>query len=138
MKAVVNLLASLTLDHLKDTFEREQISLEILAEMTHEDLKGIGVVAYGHRHLLLKGVDKIRASMGGGTMLIELPRDDREYLAVEDEMQGTIRSHRDNGQAGGIFTKYNIIKVRIITYKYYIILNPRWHAGLFGFLCQIQ
>ncbi|XP_035701715.1 poly [ADP-ribose] polymerase tankyrase isoform X2 [Folsomia candida] len=118
MKAVVNLLASLTLDHLKDTFEREQISLEILAEMTHEDLKGIGVVAYGHRHLLLKGVDKIRASMGGGTMLIELPRDDREYLAVEDEMQGTIRSHRDNGQAGGIFTKYNIIKIQKVR-------NPR-------------
>lgn len=112
MKAVLHFLTSLTLDHLQETFEREQISLEILAEMTHEDLKGIGVVAYGHRHLLLKGVDKIRSSMGGGTMLIELPRDDREFLAVEDELQGTIRSHRDNGHAGGIFTKYNIIKVR--------------------------
>jgi len=66
--------------------------------MTHDDLKGIGVVAYGHRHLLLKGVDKIRSSMGGGTMLIELPRDDREFLAVEDEMQGTIRSHRGKSE----------------------------------------
>lgn len=112
MKAIVSFLCTLSLDHLKDTFEREQISLEILAEMTHDDLKGIGVVAYGHRHLLLKGVDKIRSSMGGGTMLIELPRDDREFLAVEDEMQGTIRSHRDNGHAGGVFTRYNIINVR--------------------------
>jgi tankyrase len=111
IKAVVNFLTTLGLDHLKDTFEREQISLEILAEMTHEDLKGIGVVAYGHRHLLLKGVDKIRSSMGGGTMLIELPRDDREFLAVDEEMHATIRSHRDNGHAGGIFTRYNIIKV---------------------------
>jgi len=111
IKAVVSFLTTLGLDHLKDTFEREMITLEILAEMTHEDLKGVGVVAYGHRHILLKGVDKIRSSMGGGTMLIELPRDDREFLAVDDEMQATIRSHRDNGHAGGIFTRYNIIKV---------------------------
>ena len=111
MKAVSNFLASLNLDHLKDVFEREQISLDILAEMTHEDLKGIGVVAYGHRHLLLKGIDKIRSSMGGGTMLIDLTRDDREFLAVEDEMQATIRTHKDNGHAGGVFSRYNILKV---------------------------
>lgn len=111
MKAMAGFLANLGLDHLRDIFEREEISLEILAEMSHDDLKGIGVAAYGHRHLLLKGIDKIRSNMGGGTMLIELPRDDREFLAVDDEMQGTIRSHRDNGHAGGVFSRYNIIKV---------------------------
>lgn len=113
IKAVGSFLANLGLDHLRDIFEREEISLEILAEMSHDDLKGIGVAAYGHRHLLLKGIDKIRSNMGGGTMLIELPRDDREFLAVEDEMQATIRSHRDNGHAGGVFSRYNIIKVQV-------------------------
>ncbi|CAL8093333.1 unnamed protein product [Orchesella dallaii] len=112
MKAMASFLSNLGLEHLRDIFEREEINLEILAEMSHDDLKGIGVNAYGHRHLLLKGIDKIRSSMGGGTMLIELPRDDREFLAVEDEMQATVRNHRDNGHAGGVFSRYNIIKIQ--------------------------
>lgn len=28
-------------------------------------------------------------------------------------MQATIREHRDNGQAGGYFTRYNIIRVSL-------------------------
>lgn len=35
-----------------------QITLDILAEMGHEELKQIGVAAYGHRHKLLKGIEK--------------------------------------------------------------------------------
>jgi len=112
MKCLAAFLSSLGLDHLRDIFEREQISLDILAEMTHEDLKGIGVLAYGHRHLLLKGIDKWRSTMGGGTMLIELPRDDREFQAVEEEMNSTIRNHRDLGHAGGIFSRYNVVKIQ--------------------------
>lgn len=111
---VSNFLSSLRLDHLKELFENEQITLEILAEMSHEDLKGIGVVAYGHRHILLKGIDRIRSSMGGGTILIELPRDDREFIAVDEEMHSTIRSHRDNGVSGGTFTRYHILKVSFV------------------------
>lgn len=111
MKTMASFLLSLGLDHIREIFEREKITLEILAEMGHEDLKGIGVTAYGHRHLLVKGIDKWRTTMGGGTMLIELCRDDREFLAVEEEMQSTIRNHRDNGHAGGNFSRYNVIKV---------------------------
>lgn len=33
--------------------EKELITVEILAEMTHEDLKSVGVHPYGHRHILL-------------------------------------------------------------------------------------
>jgi len=118
LKAMIEFLCSLGLDHLKEVFEREKICLEILAEMGHDDLKGVGIAAYGHRHLLLKGIDKIRSSMGGGTMLLELPRDDREFLAVEDELQSTIRNHKDNGHAGGTFSRYTIIKVnRIWTHQ---------------------
>lgn len=57
-------LYSLQLDHLIDLFEREQITLEILAEMGHEDLKQVGVSAYGFRHKILKGIAQLRNSTG--------------------------------------------------------------------------
>lgn len=46
-----------------------------------------------------------------GTLLVDLLTDDKEFLAVEEEMQATIREHRDNGQSGGFFSRYNIIRV---------------------------
>lgn len=46
-----------------------------------------------------------------GTLLVDLLPDDKEYLAVDEEMQATIREHRDNGQSGGFFSRYNIIRV---------------------------
>jgi tankyrase len=55
---------SLALEHLMELFEREQISLDILAEMGHEDLKQVGVTAYGHRHKLIKGIEKLYSSKG--------------------------------------------------------------------------
>lgn len=38
--------------------------MEILAEMGHEDLKQVGVSAYGFRHKILKGIAAIRATTG--------------------------------------------------------------------------
>ena len=32
-------------------------------------------------------------------------------------MQSTIREHRDNGQAGGIFSRYNIISIKKVRNK---------------------
>ncbi|KAF3850614.1 hypothetical protein F7725_012386 [Dissostichus mawsoni] len=64
--------SNLGLEHLRDIFEREQISMDVLADMGHEELKEIGINAYGHRHKLIKG------------------------------LQSTIREHRDGGNAGGI------------------------------------
>lgn len=46
-----------------------------------------------------------------GTLLIDLLRDDKEFMTVEEELQSTIREHRDNGQSGGIFSCYNVIRV---------------------------
>lgn len=48
-----------------------------------------------------------------GTLLVDLLPDDKEFLAVEEEMQATIREHRDNGQSGGYFNRYNIMRVII-------------------------
>lgn len=55
----------------------------------------------------------IGSNTNPGTLLVDLLPDDKEFLAVEEEMQATIREHRDNGQAGGYFIRYNIIRVNI-------------------------
>ncbi|XP_044260060.1 poly [ADP-ribose] polymerase tankyrase [Tribolium madens] len=112
-------LASLNLEQLIDIFEREQITLDILAEMNHEDLKQIGISAYGFRHKLIKGMERLMSSCEGlrlmpsnpGTLLIDLLADDKEFITVEEEMQNSIREHRDNGHAGGVFNRYNIVRV---------------------------
>ncbi|XP_050690454.1 poly [ADP-ribose] polymerase tankyrase-2-like isoform X1 [Eriocheir sinensis] len=132
--SIASFLNSMGLDHLRDIFEREDITLDILAEMGHEELKTIGINAYGHRHKLLKGVEKLLIQHNGlvssgcgsnnsgsgssqGTLLLDLCREDREFIAVEEEMQATIREHRDNGHAGGIFAKYNVVKIQKIRNK---------------------
>lgn len=107
------------MEHLFEIFEREQITLDILAEMGHEDLKQVGITAYGFRHKLIKGMERLMASCGAlwptpsnpGTLLVDLLIDDKEFIAVEEEMQNSIREHRDNGHAGGIFSRYNIVRV---------------------------
>ncbi|XP_015120588.1 poly [ADP-ribose] polymerase tankyrase [Diachasma alloeum] len=119
---VPGFLATLGLEHLLELFEREHITLDILAEMGHEDLKQVGISAYGYRHKLIKGMDKLlnsavgsiwQPSINPATLLVDLLADDKEYLAVEEEMQSTVREHRDNGHSGGIFERYNIVRVMI-------------------------
>lgn len=106
---VISFLIKLKLEHLNELFEREQITLEILAEMGHEELKAVGVTAYGYRHKIIKAVTAIKAARGfafetnTSTILIDLQPNDKEYLMVEEEMQSTIRQHqRDNGNMGGV------------------------------------
>ena len=41
-----------------------------------------------------------------GTLLLDLCREEREFVAVAEEMQATIREHRDNGHAGGVFGRW--------------------------------
>uniref|UniRef100_A0A8C5E3N5 Poly [ADP-ribose] polymerase n=1 Tax=Gouania willdenowi TaxID=441366 RepID=A0A8C5E3N5_GOUWI len=122
-------MKSLGLEHLRDIFEREQITLDVLADMGHEELKEIGINAYGHRHKLIKGVERLLGGQQGanayltfhcanqGTILIDLAPDDKEYQSVEEEMQSTIREHRDGGNAGGVFSRYNIIKIQKVVNK---------------------
>lgn len=131
---ISSFLNSLGLEHLRDIFEKEDITLDILAEMGHDELKTIGINAYGHRHKLLKGVEKLLSQHNGllgsscssssngngstqGTLLLDLCREDREFIAVEEEMQATIREHRDNGHAGGVFAKYNVVKIQKVRNK---------------------
>ncbi|XP_037282479.2 tankyrase isoform X1 [Rhipicephalus microplus] len=120
-KEFLQFLTNIGLGHLCELFEKEMITIDILAEMGHEELKQIGVSAYGHRHKLMKGIEKLLTGRAisstlmpstTGTVLVDLSPDDKEYMAVEEELQATIREHRDNGYAGGIFMRYNIIKIQ--------------------------
>ena len=45
-------LASLKLETLREIFDREHINVEILADMGHEDLRQIGITAFGHRYVI--------------------------------------------------------------------------------------
>lgn len=132
-------LTNLNLSHLIEIFEKEMITIDILAEMGHEELKQIGVQAYGHRHKLLKAVEKlllhtaamqqkqngqsnapysmfvdsslksqsdvqVRDIKYSQTTLVDLLPNQPEFELVEEEMQSTIREHKD-GHAGGKFTR---------------------------------
>uniref|UniRef100_A0ABM0N060 Poly [ADP-ribose] polymerase n=1 Tax=Saccoglossus kowalevskii TaxID=10224 RepID=A0ABM0N060_SACKO len=128
---IVTFLKNIGLDHLRDIFEKEQITLDILMDMGHEELKEIGVNAYGHRHKLIKGLERLlgghngganlllmlSTAAGSGTILVDLTPDDKEYQQVAEEMQGSIREHKDNGHAGGIFNRYHIIKIQKVRNK---------------------
>ncbi|XP_056386197.1 poly [ADP-ribose] polymerase tankyrase-2 isoform X3 [Hyla sarda] len=122
-------LRNLGLDHLIDIFEREQITLDVLIEMGHKEFKEIGINAYGHRHKIIKGVERLISGQQGlnpyltlnnsnsGTILIDLAPDDKEFLSVDEEMQSTVREHRDGGHAGGVFNRYNILKIQKVCNK---------------------
>uniref|UniRef100_A0A671RGX5 Poly [ADP-ribose] polymerase n=1 Tax=Sinocyclocheilus anshuiensis TaxID=1608454 RepID=A0A671RGX5_9TELE len=120
--SISQFLHNLGLEHLLEIFDREQITLDVLVEMGHKELKEIGINAYGHRHKIIKGVERLISgpqslnpyltlnTTNSGTILIDLSPDDKEFQSVEEEMQSTIRERRDGGHAGGVFNRYNIIQ----------------------------
>ncbi|XP_055746686.1 poly [ADP-ribose] polymerase tankyrase-2-like isoform X2 [Salvelinus fontinalis] len=122
-------LNNLGLEHLLEIFEREQITLDVLVEMGHKELKEIGINAYGHRHKIIKGVERLISgpqslnpyltlnTANSGTILIDLASGDKEFQLVEEELQSTIREHRDGGLAGGVFNRYNIVKIQKVCNK---------------------
>ena len=65
-KVIQNFIEYLSIS--REVFDREQISVDILSEMGHEDLKQIGISAFGHRHKLIKGIEKLLS--GNGNLLI--------------------------------------------------------------------
>ncbi|ELW66702.1 Tankyrase-2 [Tupaia chinensis] len=97
--SITQFVRNLGLEHLMDIFEREQITLDVLVEMGHKELKEIGINAYGHRHKLIKGVERLISGQqglnpyltlntaGSGTILIDLSPDDKEFQSVEEEIQ---------------------------------------------------
>lgn len=60
--SVAVFLSGIGLENLCDIFENEKITMDILVEMKHEELKEIGISAYGHRFKILKGIEKLKSS----------------------------------------------------------------------------
>ena len=54
IETVRDLLIKIDLEHLSELFESENIDLYVLSEMTHDDLKSVGVTTFGWRHKILK------------------------------------------------------------------------------------
>ncbi|XP_030610864.1 poly [ADP-ribose] polymerase tankyrase-2-like [Archocentrus centrarchus] len=127
--SICQFLKNLGLENLLEIFDREQITLDVLVEMGHRELKEIGINAYGHRHKIIKGVERLISgpqslnpyltlnTANSGTILIDLSADDKEFQSVEEEMQSTIREHRDGGHAGGVFNRYNLVKIQKVCNK---------------------
>uniref|UniRef100_A0A665VYG3 Poly [ADP-ribose] polymerase n=1 Tax=Echeneis naucrates TaxID=173247 RepID=A0A665VYG3_ECHNA len=127
--SICQFLKNLGLEHLKEIFDHEKITLDVLVEMGHHELKEIGINAFGHRHKLIKGVERLISgpqslnpfltlnTANSGTILIDLAADDKEFQSVEEEMQSTIREHRDGGHAGGVFNRYQLVKIQKVCNK---------------------
>lgn len=60
--SVEELLQSVQLETLTEIFQKEHITMDVLVEMSNEDLQSIGVTAFGHRHKILRKVKDIICS----------------------------------------------------------------------------
>ena len=49
-----------------------QISVDVLVEMGHRELKEIGINAYGHRHKLIKGIERLLGGQQGEARAVHL------------------------------------------------------------------
>lgn len=56
------LLFSLQLESLTEIFQREHITMDVLVEMTNDDLVSVGVSAFGHRHKILRRTKELTTS----------------------------------------------------------------------------
>ncbi len=97
-------LQDLELDHLFPIFEHERITMDILMDMSHEDLNSVGVTAFGHRHRIMRKIKELAQAGGAvptipvgmatakhvGTQLIELLRSDKDFIAVSEEVRGVV------------------------------------------------
>ncbi|VDK24173.1 unnamed protein product [Taenia asiatica] len=156
-------LTSLGLDHLVKLFDKEQITLDILVDLGHEELKELGVVVYGQRHKIIRGIRRYRSlittsttssthanviaasstpsmedlstrAVGGGhfrgvgvhepippgsdffpaaaateTVFVNVSRDSNEFKDVEEQLQSSIRQHKDN--CGGVFQSLHVLEI---------------------------
>jgi len=62
--SIAKFLDDIGLGCLQDIFDKEQITMDILVEMGHDELKDIGISAYGHRHKILKRIERLTVLYG--------------------------------------------------------------------------
>ena len=56
---VEEFLSSLQLETMVEIFQKEHITMDVLVEMTNEDLQSVGVDAFGHRHKILRKIKEL-------------------------------------------------------------------------------
>ena len=64
--SVEDFLSGLQLDHLHEIFRSEHITMDVLVDMTHEDLQSIGIIAFRHRHRILRSVKELAHTVSPG------------------------------------------------------------------------
>ncbi|XP_037610495.1 poly [ADP-ribose] polymerase tankyrase-2-like [Sebastes umbrosus] len=87
--------------------------------MGHRELKEIGVNAYGHRHKILKGVERLISgpqsvnpyltlnTANSGTILIDLAADDKEFQSVEEVNNvSTFNNEKKKNQDVNVYSVY--------------------------------
>ncbi|KAK6112466.1 Ankyrin repeats (3 copies) family protein [Brugia pahangi] len=126
-------LRSIGLSSLSNLFAKEKITLDVLAIMTHDDLKAIGIDAFGTRFRLLKNIGKcirksnesrnspsnVQVPVSIGTVLVQIEPSNEVFQQIEKGLNSTIVSHRDLG-LGGMYTKFEVLEVqKIINKKIY-------------------
>ena len=118
-------LASLGLEQLREVFEREQISVDILSEMGHEDLKQIGISAFGHRHKLIKGIEKLLSGNGK-------PKNSSNYVLLTDKcfkLTNFFNVHKK------VFIFLHISKSSTLFYTFTVYIFVRRSEKLGKYLC---
>lgn len=56
---VEEVLSSLQLEALVEIFQKEHITMDILVEMSNDDLQSVGVTAFGHRHKIIRKMKEL-------------------------------------------------------------------------------
>ena len=90
-------LNSLGLGQYEATFRENDVSAEILRDLTAEDLDGLGVTSIGHRRQLLVAIAKLRDDNDAPPPAVS-PTDDRPSV---DLCGRTPPTHRDVLRPGG-------------------------------------
>eukprot|EP00118_Oscarella_pearsei_P023830 m.290646 g.290646 ORF g.290646 m.290646 type:complete len:237 (+) comp40720_c2_seq3:1838-2548(+) len=90
--SVAGLLKIIGLTQLSELFGNEQITLDVLVDMGHDELKEVGVHAYGHRHKIIKAVKERCTGLKGsfvarppameGTLLVDLAPEDPNFILI--------------------------------------------------------
>ena len=94
-------LIALELEVLLPVLQKEHITMDVLVDMSHDDLSSVGITAFGHRHRILRKVKELAHNGGAepavpvgvatashmGTQLIELAHSDKDYIAVSEEVR---------------------------------------------------
>ena len=52
-------LANLGLENLKEKFDNQDITMDVLMEMDREGLREIGIASFGHQHEILEAVKQL-------------------------------------------------------------------------------